>query len=76
MSTVDLRKIIKESKSGWVALTGDNKKEIAKGKTLHEVLPKAREKGESNPSVFKVPNTVSHTGCLMLDSVVPDAKNL
>ena len=56
MSSVDLRKIIKERKSGWVALTRDNKKEIAKGKTLHEVLVKAKEKGESNPSVFKVPN--------------------
>lgn len=59
MSSVDLRKIIKESKSGWVALTRDNKKELAKGKTLHEVLAKAREKGEKNPSVFKVPNLKS-----------------
>lgn len=56
MSTTDLRKIIKETKSGWVALSRDNKKELAKGKTLHEVLLRAREKGEVKPSVFKVPN--------------------
>lgn len=56
MSSVDLRKLLKQHKSGWLALTPDNKKEIASGKTLHEVLLKAKEKGIENPSVLKVPN--------------------
>ena len=56
MSKVDLREILKKHKSGWLALTPDNRKELANGKTLHEVLSKAKAKGFENPSVFKVPN--------------------
>jgi len=56
MSSVDLRKILKSHKSGWLALTADNKRKIAAGKTLKEVLSRAREKGIENPSVLKVPN--------------------
>lgn len=56
MSSVDLRKILKKHKSGWLALTPDNKKKIASGKTLHEVISKAKAKGIDKPSVFKVPN--------------------
>lgn len=56
MTPVDIRKILEKHKSGWLALTRDNKKEIASGKTLHEVLVKAKAKGEENPSVLKVPN--------------------
>lgn len=56
MSKVDLRKILNQNPSGWLALTRDNKKKIASGKTLHEVLKKAKAKGVENPSVLKVPN--------------------
>ncbi len=56
MSKVDLRKILETNTSGWLALTRDNKKKIASGKTLHEVLKKAKQKGVENPSVLKVPN--------------------
>lgn len=56
MARVDLRKILDTNKSGWLALTRDNKKKIASGKTLHEVLKKAKQKGVENPSVLKVPN--------------------
>lgn len=55
MSTVDLRRILKKHKSGWLALTSDNKEEIASGKTLHEVLSIAKTKGVKRPSVFKIP---------------------
>lgn len=58
--SVDLRKILKKHKSGWLALTPDNKKELASGKTLQQVLSKARDKGFRNPSVFKVPNLETH----------------
>jgi len=56
MSKVDLRKILSSNTSGWLALTADNKKQVAHGKTLHEVLKKAKQKGVTNPSVLKVPN--------------------
>ncbi|OGE08189.1 hypothetical protein A3A60_03685 [Candidatus Curtissbacteria bacterium RIFCSPLOWO2_01_FULL_42_26] len=56
MARVDLRKILDTNKSGWLALTRDNKKKIASGKTLHEVLKKAKQKGVETPSVLKVPN--------------------
>jgi len=56
MSKVDLRKILAKNTSGWLALTQDNRKKIASGKTLSEVLLKAKEKGIENPSVLKVPN--------------------
>ena len=56
MFSVDLRKILKKHKSGWLALTTDNKKEVASGKTLKEVLSKARARGVERPSVLKVPN--------------------
>lgn len=56
MSKIDLRKILNKHKSGWLALTPDNKKEVASGKTLNEVLSKAKAKGIDKPSVFKIPN--------------------
>ncbi len=56
MSKVDLRKFLQKHKSGWLALTPDNKKEVAAGKTLHEVLSRAKAKGVDKPSVFKIPN--------------------
>ncbi len=59
MPKTDLRKILTQNKSGWLALTQDNKKKIASGKTLHEVLTTAKKVGVENPSVFKVPNLKS-----------------
>ncbi|MBI2326928.1 hypothetical protein HYU92_01270 [Candidatus Curtissbacteria bacterium] len=60
MSKVDLRKILKKHKSGWLALTADNKKEVASAKTLREVLSRARAKGVERPSVLKVPKLDSY----------------
>ena len=56
MSSLDLRKFLKQHKTGWLALTPDNKNKIASGNTLHEVLSKAKAKGVERPSVFKIPN--------------------
>ena len=53
MKIVDLSKILAKYKKGWLALSADNKSLIATGKTLEEVLKKAREKGVGNPSVLK-----------------------
>lgn len=53
MKPIDLSKILIKYKKGWIALTPDNRKFVALGETLEEVLAKADKKGISNPSVFK-----------------------
>ncbi len=53
---IDLSKIIAANKNKWIALTPDNKKLIASGKTLNQVLNLSRKKGIDNPSVMKVPD--------------------
>jgi len=50
---IDLSKILAKYKKGWIALSPDNKKLIAIGKTLKEVLSESEKKGISNPTVFK-----------------------
>ncbi len=49
----DLSKILKKHKTGWLALTPDNKELVAKGKTLKELLTCAKKKGVDKPTVFK-----------------------
>jgi len=50
---INLSKILAKNKKGWLALTPDSWKLIARGKTLKEVLEKAEKKGIRNPSVLK-----------------------
>lgn len=50
---IDLSKILSKYKKGWLALTPNNKKLVAAGATLTEVLDKAKKKGIENPTVFK-----------------------
>lgn len=50
---VNLSKILSKHKKGWLALSPDNRKLVATGKTLREVLEKAKEKGVGNPSLLK-----------------------
>ncbi|MBI2588114.1 hypothetical protein HY373_02550 [Candidatus Berkelbacteria bacterium] len=51
---IDLSKILPPSKTGWLALSPDGKKLVAKGRTLKVVLTKSRNKGVDNPTVFKM----------------------
>src|SRR3989344_315213 len=53
MKTIDLTKLLAKYKQGWLAVSADGKRFLAKGKTLQEVLKTAKAKGVSNPSVFK-----------------------
>lgn len=53
MSVIDLSKLLSRYKKGWLALSPDNRHLIATGKTLDEVLEKAKKKGVGNPSVLK-----------------------
>lgn len=50
---IDISKILYKYKKGWLALTPNNKKLVAAGATLEEVLKKAKKKGVDNPTVFK-----------------------
>jgi hypothetical protein len=50
---VNLSNVLNKYKSGWIALTPNNKL-ISNAKTLKEVLNKASKKGVSNPTVIKV----------------------
>lgn len=52
---IDLSKIIATYTNKWIALTPDNKKVVASGETLVQVLNISRKKGIENPSVMKVP---------------------
>ena len=52
---IDLSKLILAHKNKWIALTPDNRKFVASGKTLNQVLNLSRKKGIDNPSVLKVP---------------------
>lgn len=52
---INLSKILARYKSGWIALTPDNKKFLASAKTLKQVREVAKKKGITNPSVFKSP---------------------
>ena len=49
----DLIGILSKYKKGWVALSANNRKFVAAGSTLKQVLKKAENKGIVNPTVFK-----------------------
>jgi orotate phosphoribosyltransferase-like protein len=53
---IDVSKLFKKYENLWVALTDDDKV-IASGKTLDEVIEKARKKGISEPVTLKVPDS-------------------
>lgn len=54
MRPLDLSKILTKHKTGWIALAPNNTL-LTTGATLREVLKRAKEKGVSNPTVFKSP---------------------
>jgi predicted RNase H-like HicB family nuclease len=44
-------------KGAWVALSHDEEKVVAYGAELQEVLQKAKEAGEQDPAVIRVPES-------------------
>jgi len=50
---IDLSKILTKNKKGWLAFTPTSWKLIAKGRTLKEVLEKAKKRGVGDPSILK-----------------------
>jgi len=51
----DLSKILEPYSNEWVALSEDEEKVVSHGKTVKEVIEKAKEKGVNSPIVTKVP---------------------
>ena len=54
-TTIDLSKILKPYSNEWVALSEDEKRVVASGKTIKETLQEANKKGEKSPIITKVP---------------------
>lgn len=56
---IDWSKIFKTYKGLWVGLKNDEKTIIASGKTVKEVMSKAKERGKhSLPILFRVPTKI------------------
>lgn len=59
MKALDMTKVYKDYKGKWVALEGPNSnKVVAAGKTLNEVLKKAKQKGFDLPLVTQIPKRI------------------
>lgn len=55
---IDWTKIYKKYKGLWVALRDDEKTVVASGKTVKQVMKRVREKGYSQPILFRVPTKI------------------
>lgn len=56
MSPRDFSDVLKGAPAGeWIALTSNKEKMIAYGKTVEEVLAKAKELGVENPFLLRMP---------------------
>lgn len=53
MKVINIAKLLAKYKQGWLAISSDGKRLLAKGKTLEEALKRAKAKGVTDPSVFK-----------------------
>ena len=51
----DLSKILESYSDEWVGLSEDEKRVVSSGKTVKDVLRRAKEKGVESPIVTKVP---------------------
>ena len=52
---IDLSKVLAKYRNCWVALSRDERKVIASGKTPKEALTQARLKGEADPILMWAP---------------------
>jgi hypothetical protein len=52
---IDITKILKKYHNKWIALTDDDKV-ICAGRTLDEVMRKAKSKGYNEPVTMRVPD--------------------
>ncbi|MGB9072902.1 MAG: DUF5678 domain-containing protein [Terriglobales bacterium] len=56
VAPIDLTEVLKNAPAGdWIALSRDEKEIVGTGKTVEEAIRVAREAGEENPIVMKIP---------------------
>lgn len=55
---IDWTKIVKKYKGLWIGLKDDETTVIASGKSVSDVMNKAKEKGFPKPILFKVPTKI------------------
>ncbi len=56
MSPIDLTTVLKDAPAGdWIALSRGQERIVATAKSLDEAIKAAKEQGEENPVVMKVP---------------------
>lgn len=55
---IDWTKICKKYKGLWVGLKNDQRTVVAVGKTVKEVMEKAKKKGFNQPILFRVPTKI------------------
>lgn len=55
---IDWTYISEKYKGLWIGLKEDQKTVVASGKTVKEVMAKARKKGHGKPILFRVPTEV------------------
>lgn len=58
MKSIDFTQVSKKYRGLWVGLKADQKTVIASGKTVEEVVDKARKKGFERPILFRVPTKI------------------
>lgn len=55
---IDWTKIYNNYKGLWVALKDDEKTVLASGKSVNEVMRKAKQNGSEQPILFRVPTKI------------------
>ena len=56
VAPIDLSEVLKDAPVGdWIALSLDGLRVVATGKTIEEAVAAAKQKGEENPVMMKVP---------------------
>jgi len=56
--SMDFTRIYKKYKGLWVALADDEQTVMGKGKTVKDAVKEAKEQGENDPILFKVPTKI------------------
>ena len=58
-NAINFAKLLKDYKSGWVAISSDFTSVVLSGKTLKEALTKAQAQGIQDPIMTKMPEMVA-----------------
>lgn len=53
MKQIDLTKVVKKFKSGWLALSPDYKRVVGHGKTIKKAVSEAQSQGVKDPILMR-----------------------